>query len=111
MWKVKAAYGCGSRGTQQAGNDGILCWRRTKNTGVGQEWNRILRVLPQAFERGKQKSLVFLNREADGAAELLASQSVLNRRTHSVGVCRIEDLAGLQCLAERKRILGVHNIV
>jgi hypothetical protein len=84
---------------------------RSKDIGIGQQRNRILRILPQAFERDKQKRLVLADRKTQSSAELLASQRILDRGTGRIGIGRIESLTGLQRLAERKRISRVHGIV
>src|SRR5260370_714119 len=43
----------------------------SKNTRIGQEWNRSLPMIAQAFKRQEHEALVFLEREAQGCAELL----------------------------------------
>ena len=71
--------GDGVCGGSQIGDDGILRCRGAKNIGIGEQRDGILRVLAKALEIGKEKCFVFVNGEANGAAELLASESVFDR--------------------------------
>ena len=85
--------------------------RRTKNIGIREQRNCVLRILQQAFKANEEKCFIFPNRQTHRSTKLLASQRILNRRTERIRIGRIEGLAGLQCLGEGKRILSVHGIV
>ena len=82
-----------------------------ENIRVRQQRNRILRVLPQAFERGEQEGPVFANGEAYGPAELLATQRILDWLPLSVGIRWIEHIAWLQRLTGGKGIADIHSII
>src|ERR1041384_154769 len=65
----------------------------------------------QALEGEKEKTLVALQGEACGCAELLPTQRIFDGLALHVGRRRIERLTGLQRLAERERVARIKIVV
>src|SRR5262249_15295593 len=73
--------------------------------------NRVLRVAQQAFESAIKESLRLLEGEADGAAELLAGQRVLDMLALNVRQGGVEYITRLQRLADGKWVGRIHRVI
>ena len=95
----------------EPGENSVLTGRGTKDIRVCQQWNGILGILAQTFEGKEDESFILVDRRADGAAELISPERVLDRQTLRIGGGGIEDSSGRERLSEREGVARIHTAI